>query len=96
MTSKIGVQESVKTPGMPMWRERQRSLPVGQKLELIGRLILETRQLERLKRSCKQSVRTFEERASRGDRDKFDDALTMVPNSKPAPGDELPGGKKAR
>lgn len=48
--------EPVETRGMPKWRERQRSLPTGEKLELIGRFILETRQLERLKRSCKQSV----------------------------------------
>ena len=45
-------------------------------------------------RHASSQVRTFEERASRGDRDRFDDALTMVPNSKPSPGDELPGGKR--
>jgi hypothetical protein len=55
MISKSGRPEPAKTRGMPKWRERQRSLPVGQKIELIGRFILETRQLERLKRSCKQS-----------------------------------------
>jgi hypothetical protein len=43
-------------PGMPRWRERQRSLPVAQKVELIGKFILETRQLERVKRSCKRSA----------------------------------------
>ena len=39
--------------GMPRWRERQRSLPIAEKIELIGKFILETRQLERVKKSCK-------------------------------------------
>lgn len=39
--------------GMPRWRQRQRSLPVAEKIELIGKFILETRQLERIKKSCK-------------------------------------------
>jgi hypothetical protein len=43
-------------PGMPRWRERQRLLPVAQKVELIGRFILETRQLERVKKACKRSA----------------------------------------
>jgi hypothetical protein len=42
--------------GMPHWREKQRSLPIGEKVELIGRFILETRQLEQVKKSCKPSV----------------------------------------
>jgi hypothetical protein len=31
----------------------------------------------------------FEERSSRGDRTKFDAALTMVPNTKPDPNDAI-------
>jgi hypothetical protein len=42
--------------GMPHWRERQRALPVGEKVELIGRFIHETRQLEALKKLCKPSA----------------------------------------
>ncbi len=42
--------------GMPNWRKRMRSLPVGEKVELIGRFILETRQLEQVKKSCKPSA----------------------------------------
>lgn len=42
--------------GMPRWREKQRSLPVGEKVELIGKFIQETRQLELLKKSCKPSA----------------------------------------
>jgi len=32
--------------GMPLWREKQRALPVAQKIEMLGRLIQETRHLE--------------------------------------------------
>jgi len=42
--------------GMPHWRARQRSLPVAEKIALLGRFIQETRQLERLKNQCKLSV----------------------------------------
>jgi hypothetical protein len=42
--------------GMPRWRGKQRSLPVGEKIELIGRFIRETRQLELFKKSCKLSA----------------------------------------
>ena len=41
---------------MPEWRARQRSLPVTEKLELIGRFIKETRELERIKQQCKKSA----------------------------------------
>ena len=34
-------------------------------------------------------ARIFEERASRGERTKFDAALTMVPNAKPDPCDAI-------
>jgi hypothetical protein len=36
--------------GMPLWREKQRALPVAQKIEMLGRLIQETRQLEIIKK----------------------------------------------
>ena len=42
--------------GMPRWRERQRQLPVGEKIEMIGRFILETRRLEGIKQACKKSA----------------------------------------
>ena len=42
--------------GLSQWRDKQRSLPVGEKIELIGRFILETRQLEHVKKSCKLSA----------------------------------------
>ncbi len=50
---------SLTSRGMPRWRERQRELPVGEKLELIGKFIQETRQLEILKKSCKPSVMSW-------------------------------------
>jgi hypothetical protein len=45
--------------GMPNWRKKQRSLPTGEKIELIGRFIQETRQLELIKKSCKQSAMSW-------------------------------------
>jgi hypothetical protein len=42
--------------GMPRWRERQGSLPLAEKVELIGRMILETRELEAIKKACKPSA----------------------------------------
>jgi hypothetical protein len=48
--------ESRPARGMPRWRERQRTLPAAEKIALIGKLILETRALERIKKSCKPSV----------------------------------------
>jgi hypothetical protein len=42
--------------GMPRWREKQRALSIGEKVDLIGRLIQETRQLEAIKKTCKPSV----------------------------------------
>jgi hypothetical protein len=41
---------------MPRWREKQRSMPIRDKVALIGQMILETRQLETLKKACKPSV----------------------------------------
>lgn len=51
-------QDNSRSPerGMPGWLAKQRSLPVAEKLELIGRFIKETRELERIKQQCKQSV----------------------------------------
>jgi hypothetical protein len=41
---------------MPRWRAKQRAMPIGEKLDLIGKFILETRRLEQLKKACKPSV----------------------------------------
>ena len=53
---RLGQARELIETSMPRWRERQRSLPVGEKVELIGKLILQTRQFERLKASCKLSA----------------------------------------
>ncbi len=45
--------------GMPNWRNKQRLLPIGEKIELIGRFIQETRQLELVKKSCKPSAMSW-------------------------------------
>jgi len=42
--------------GMPRWREKQLALSIGEKIELIGKFIQETRQLEKFKISCKPSA----------------------------------------
>jgi hypothetical protein len=42
--------------GMPRWRQRQREMPVAEKIQAIGRFILETRELERIKRKCRKSA----------------------------------------
>ena len=42
--------------GMPRWREKQRTLPIGEKVALLGRVILETRELEAIKKACKPSA----------------------------------------
>lgn len=42
--------------GMPRWREKQRALSIREKVDLIGRLIQETRQLEEIKKTCKPSA----------------------------------------
>jgi hypothetical protein len=42
--------------GMPRWRERQRTLPLREKVHLIGRLIQETRQFEAIKKTWKPSA----------------------------------------
>jgi hypothetical protein len=47
------------TRGMPNWRRKMRTLPIGEKVELIGRFILETRQLEQVKKSCKPSATSW-------------------------------------
>ncbi|MEI6673878.1 MAG: hypothetical protein WCO57_01740 [Verrucomicrobiota bacterium] len=41
------------TRAVPKWRDKQRLLPMSEKVELIGRFIQETRQLELVKKSCK-------------------------------------------
>jgi len=47
------------TRGMPNWRRKMLALPIGEKVELIGRFILETRQLEQVKKSCKPSAMSW-------------------------------------
>jgi hypothetical protein len=42
--------------GMPLWRKRQRAMPLPKKIRLIGQFVLETRRLEILKKQCKKSV----------------------------------------
>lgn len=42
--------------GMPNWRRRVRELPIGEKIELIGKFIHETRELERIKHACRPSA----------------------------------------
>jgi hypothetical protein len=42
--------------GMPRWRQRQRDLPIADKIELLGRFIQQTRQFEAIKKSCKLSA----------------------------------------
>ncbi len=42
---------------MPRWREKQRNLPVGEKVELLGQVILETRKLGSIKKACNTSGR---------------------------------------
>lgn len=39
---------------MPRWRAKQRALPVREKIGLLGQVIIETRHLESVKKSCKQ------------------------------------------
>jgi hypothetical protein len=45
--------------GMPRWRAKQRSLPVGEKIELLGKFIQETRQFDVLKKLCKPSAMSW-------------------------------------
>ncbi len=52
------------TRGMPNWRAKQRNLPISEKIELLGRFIQETRNLEAIKKSCKLSA-TFSNNSSR-------------------------------
>ena len=52
--------------GLPGWRDKQRSLPVAEKIELIGRFIQETRQLELIKKSCKPSATSSNKFSAKG------------------------------
>jgi hypothetical protein len=52
------------TRGMPHWRVKQRNLPISEKIELLGRFILETREFEAIKKSCKPSA-TFSNDSSK-------------------------------
>jgi len=48
-TSEAGTQVAVRS-GMPRWRNAQAALPTARKLEVIEKLILQTRHLESIKR----------------------------------------------
>ncbi len=50
--------------GMPQWRAKQRNLPVGEKIDLLGKTIQETLAMERIKKIWKPSV-VFSESSSR-------------------------------
>ena len=52
--------------GMPRWREKERALPVALKIERIGQFIQETRQLEKLKKSCKPSATSLSSSSVKG------------------------------
>ncbi len=41
---------------MPRWRDKQRHLPLAEKIALLGQVIQETRKLEALKKACKPSA----------------------------------------
>ncbi len=41
---------------MPRWREKQRCLPLAEKIALLGQVIHETHELEALKKACKPSA----------------------------------------
>jgi hypothetical protein len=38
----------------PLWRQRQQNLPVAEKVALLGQAILETLELEKIKRHAKR------------------------------------------
>jgi hypothetical protein len=41
---------------MPRWRQKQRCLPLADKVVIIGRFMQETRKLEAIKMACKPSA----------------------------------------
>jgi hypothetical protein len=49
-------QPQLPSRGMPRWREKQRCLPLAEKVALIGQMIQETRKLETIKKACKPSA----------------------------------------
>lgn len=49
-------QDALPTRGMPQWRAKQRNLPVGEKIDLLGKTIQETLAMERIKKVWKPSV----------------------------------------
>lgn len=49
-------QDALSPRGMPQWRAKQRDLPVGEKIELLGKTIQETLAMERIKKIWKPSV----------------------------------------
>ena len=49
-------EPTLQSRGMPRWREKQRALPIGEKVALLGQVILETRKLEAINKACKPSA----------------------------------------
>jgi hypothetical protein len=49
-------QQELPARGMPKWREKQRNLPVEEKIALLGQTIQETLAMERIKKVWKPSV----------------------------------------
>ena len=49
-------QDALPARGMPQWRAKQRNLPVGEKIDLLGKTIQETLAMERIKKIWKPSV----------------------------------------
>jgi hypothetical protein len=52
----LAEQPQLPPRGMPRWREKQRCLPLAEKVERIGQMIQETRKLEAIKKACKPSA----------------------------------------
>lgn len=59
-------ESSLRARGLPRWRGKQRALPVGEKIELIGQFIQETRQLEIVKKACKLSATSSNNFSAKG------------------------------
>jgi len=52
--------------GMPRWRQRQCTLPLPEKIRLIGQFVLETRRLESVKKQCKKSATSWSNSSKTG------------------------------
>ena len=52
-TSRSNSEELLWLRGKTNWRQKQRNLPIGEKVALLGQTILETLELEKIKRHAK-------------------------------------------